>query len=250
MKVKSSKGSVMMEFLLVMPIYFALFGGTFWIGELFMHRQKLLQLDRNSAIHAGIRHDRGSLSVMSLGPWFFGDPAPVGDFVPPTLTEAKQMRALKTDQDRYPWAMAVGGKATMLAPTPPWTKGWLMVETLWNSMILTVTELQVSMQPLTSNNETTYNFLSAALMRTKGSEQGYRSWHPRQIADEGSIPVTSAVWYEKVYNADDPFKTVQQYRSNLSDLQNDTDAPTAPNRRDYERFWVYWIWSQKPTFIL
>jgi hypothetical protein len=246
MKVKSSTGSVMMEFLLVMPIYFALFGGTFWIGELFMHRQKLLQLDRNASFHAGIRHDRGSLSVMSLGRYFFGDPA---GFDSPTLTDARQTRALKTDKDQYPWAMAVGGKATMRAPTPPWTKGWMKVETLWNSLILTTTELQISTQPLTANNETTYNFLSAALMRTKGSEQGYRSWEPRQIADEGAMPVTSAVWNEKVYQADDPFKTVQQYRSNLSSLQNDTAKPSPPTRRDYERYEMYWTWSQRPTFI-
>lgn len=246
MRVKSSTGSVMMEFLLVMPIYFALFGGTFWIGELFIHRQKLLQLDRNASFHAGIRHDRGSLSVMSLGRYFFGDPA---GFDSPTLTDARQTRALKTDKDQYPWAMAVGGKATMRAPTPPWTKGWMKVETLWNSVLLTTTELQISTQPLTANNETTYNFLSAALMRTKGSEQGYRSWHPRQIADEGGIPVISAVWNEKVYQADDPFKTVQQYRNNLSSLQNDTAKPSPPTRRDYERYEMYWTWSQRPTFI-
>jgi hypothetical protein len=228
-----------------MPIYFVLFGGTFWIGELFMHRQKLLQLDRNAAFHAGIRHDRDSLSMMTLGEFYFGLPS--GDDSP-TLIDGKQMRALKTDRDQYPWAMAVGGKASMRAPLPPWTKGWLKAETLWNSMILTMTELQVTTTPLTSNNETTYNFLSAALMRTKGSEQGYRSWHPRQVCDEGTPSVVSAVWNTKVYNADDPFKTVQQYRSNLSSLQSDTATPTAPNRRDYERYLIYWFWSQRPLF--
>ena len=236
----------MMEFLLVMPIYFVLFGGTFWIGELFIHRQKLLQLDRNAAIHAGLRHNRGSMAMTTLGLYFFGIPA---DADSPTLIDGKQMRALKTDKDQYPWAMAVGGKASMRAPMPPWTKGWLNVETLWNSLTLTLTEIQVTMQPLTSNNETTYNFLSAALMRTKGSEQGYRSWHPRQVCDEGALPVMSAVWYEKVYNADDPYKTVQQYRNNLSSLQDDTSKPSPPNRKDYERFWMYWTWSQRPIFI-
>ncbi|MEI7945369.1 MAG: TadE family protein [bacterium] len=243
---KKSKGSIMMEFLLVMPIYFVLFGGTFWIGELFIHRQKLLQLDRNAAIHAGLRHNRGSMPITTLGLYFFGIPA---DADSPTLMDGKQMRALKTDKDQYPWAMAVGGKASMRAPMPPWTKGWLNVETLWNSLTLTLTEIQVTMQPLTSNNETTYNFLSAALMRTKGSEQGYRSWHPRQICDEGTPTVLSSVWYTKVYNADDPYKTVQQYRNNLSSLQDDTSKPSPPNRKDYERFWMYWTWSQRPFFI-
>jgi len=246
MKMKASKGSIMMEFLLVMPIYFVLFGGTFWIGELFIHRQKLLQLDRNAAIHAGLRHNRGSMAMTTLGLYFFGIPSGLDS---PTLMDGKQTRALKTDKDEYPWAMAVGGKASMRAPMPPWTKGWLNVETLWNSLTLTLTEIQVTLQPLTSNNETTYNFLSAALMRTKGSEQGYRSWHPRQICDEGAVTVLSAVWYEKVYNADDPYKTVQQYRSNLSSLQDDTSKPSPPNRKDYERFWMYWTWSQRPMFI-
>ena len=247
MKMKASKGSIMMEFLLVMPIYFVLFGGTFWIGELFIHRQKLLQLDRNAAIHAGLRHNRGSMAMTTLGVYFFGTPSGADS---PTLIAGKQTRALKTDKDQYPWAMAVGGKASMRAPMPPWTKGWLNVETLWNSLTLTLTEIQVTLQPLTSNNETTYNFLSAALMRTKGSEQGYRSWHPRQICDEGAVTVTSAVWNEKVYNADDPYKTVQQYRSNLSGPQDDTSKPSPPTRKDYERFWVYWHWSQRPLFIL
>lgn len=237
----------MMEFLLVMPIYFVLFGGTFWIGELFVHRQKLLQLDRNAAIHAGLRHDRGSMSMATLGFYFFG--APVLGLESPVLQSGKQMRALKTDKDQYPWAMAVGGKCSMLAPMPPWTKGWLKVETLWNSATLALTEMQVTLQPLTSNNETHYNFLSAALMRTKGSERGYRSWHPRQVCDEGATSVFSAVWYEKVYKADDPFKTVQQFRNNLSSLQNDTAAPSAPSRRDYERYGMYWTWSQRPIFV-
>lgn len=243
---KRSSGSVMMEFLLVMPIYFVLFGGTFWIGELFIHRQKLLQLDRNAAIHSGIRHDRGSITMEMLGLQYFGTPA---GFDSPVLLEGKQMRALKTDQDQYPWGMAVGGKSSMRAPLPPWTKGWLNVETLWNSMILKMTEIQVETTPLTANNEMTYNFLHAALMRTKGSERGYRSWHARQVCAESDIPVTTAVWYEKVYNADDPYKTTQQFRNNLSSLQDDTAAPSAPNRRDYERYEMYWTWSQKPTFI-
>lgn len=243
---KTSRGSIMMEFLLVMPIYFVLFGGTFWIGELFLHRQKLLQLDRNAAYHAGIRHDRGSISMSTLGLFYFGLPT---GFDSPTLIEGKQMRALKTDKDEYPWAMAVGGKSSMRAPLPPWTKGWLNVETLWNSMTLQMTEIQVETTPLTANNEMTYNFLHAALMRTKGSERDYRTWHARQICDEGGLPVFSAVWNEKVYQADDPFKTVQQFRSNLNSLENDTSAPTAPTRRDYERYNMYWRWSQRPGFI-
>lgn len=243
---RSSRGSVMMEFLLVMPIYFVLFGGTFWIGELFVHRQKLLQLDRNAAIHSGIRHDRGSIAMDALGRLYFGTPTGADS---PTLLAGKQMRALKKDKDQYPWGMAVGGKSSMRAPLPPWTKGWLTVETLWNSMTLKATQLQVETTPLTANNEMTYNFLSAALMRTKGSEKGYRSWHARQVCDEGAVTVKSAVWCEKVYNADDPYKTVQQLRSNLSSLQSDTATPSAPNRRDYERYGMYWTWSQRPIFI-
>lgn len=142
----------MMEFLLVMPIYFVLFGGTFWIGELFVHRQKLLQLDRNAAIHSGIRHDRGSIAMDALGRLYFGTPTGADS---PTLLAGKQMRALKKDKDQYPWGMAVGGKSSMRAPLPPWTKGWLTVETLWNSMTLKATQLQVETTPLTANNEMT-----------------------------------------------------------------------------------------------
>lgn len=247
MKVKLSTGSVMMEFLLVMPIYFVLFGGTFWIGELFIHRQKLLQLDRNATFHAGIRHDRGSMSMAILNRFYFDTDKDPG-FDISKMTEWKQMRALKADQDRYPWLMVVGGKASLKTPLPPWTKGWLNVETLWKSMILKATQIKVETTPLTSNNEMTYNFLSAALMRTKGGEGGYRSWHPRQLCDESSVPVTSAVWHQKVYNADDPYKTLQQFRSTLSSLENDTAKPTAPSRRDYERYEMYWTWSQNPLF--
>lgn len=46
------RGSVMMEFIIVMPIYLVLFGGTCAIGDILVHSGRLLSADRFSAFFA------------------------------------------------------------------------------------------------------------------------------------------------------------------------------------------------------
>jgi len=46
------RGSVMMEFIVVMPIYLVLFGGTCAIGDILVHSGRLLSADRFSAFFA------------------------------------------------------------------------------------------------------------------------------------------------------------------------------------------------------
>lgn len=50
------KGSVLMETIMVIPLFVVLIGGIFWLGELILAKHKLVNADRFSAWTAGNRH--------------------------------------------------------------------------------------------------------------------------------------------------------------------------------------------------
>ncbi|MDT8389374.1 MAG: TadE/TadG family type IV pilus assembly protein [Lentisphaeria bacterium] len=57
-------GSVLLETIMVIPLFVVLIGGIFWIGELMLAKHKLVNADRFAAWTAGNRHaDSGSGAI-------------------------------------------------------------------------------------------------------------------------------------------------------------------------------------------
>lgn len=57
---RDERGSVLMEAVIAIPLFLVLIGGTFWIGELILAKQKLVGSDRFAAWNAGNRHAGGT----------------------------------------------------------------------------------------------------------------------------------------------------------------------------------------------
>jgi len=57
---RDERGSVLMETVIVIPLFIVLIGGTFWLGDLILAKQKLVVADRYAAWNAGNRHRGGT----------------------------------------------------------------------------------------------------------------------------------------------------------------------------------------------
>ncbi|MFA4943445.1 MAG: TadE/TadG family type IV pilus assembly protein [Lentisphaeria bacterium] len=56
---RDAGGSVLLETVIAIPLFIVLIGGTFWLGELILAKQKLVGADRFAAWRAGNRHASG-----------------------------------------------------------------------------------------------------------------------------------------------------------------------------------------------
>ena len=270
------RGSVVMEFLMVLPIYFALIGGTFWVGELFIARDNVLVSDRLASNHWGGRHDRDNdrrnqndnmmLTRLNLWSYNFINGGAVGDS--PIVVGVKQTRALV---NQYAWAQVVGGKVSLYVPQPSWTRGWLHgYDDIWEETLAGVRQSSSFQDAINlicslpddvfgmNSRVSTRNFLNVSLMRTKGGEKSYRAFKPAQLCHECNgqslnafgkricvgIPVMNAIWYEKVYDEKYPYHRLEDLDNRMSEGARDDAVASPPDQKDYARFPSYVLWSQ------
>ena len=262
-----------MEFLLIMPIYFVLIGGTFWIGELLLSRDNLLIADRLSTGHWGGRHDwnkdqrnpNDGTMQNRLNLWLFDMlNRSVGNSA--IVTEVKQGRVMR--HPKYSWSQTVGSRTSIWQPQPEWTAGWLHgKDDSWRDAVeraRNVTATNVAPPALLDDvfgmnaNISEYDFLNVSLMRTKLGETGYRSWKPAKLCHEctrnscskwtcmGGIPVFDSVWYEKVYEEKFPLHSPSDLKNSLSSKNADgSKADCGENdHSDYTRFPTFILWGQ------
>ena len=115
-KYRKCTGSVLMETVLVIPLFLAFFSGVCMLGELTYSRIRLSSADRYSVWLAGIRHEKKSDDEIK------GDASnafyPSGDFS--TGTELKSFRSSLTASD---WYAVVSGGAELKAVLPVWASG-------------------------------------------------------------------------------------------------------------------------------
>jgi len=267
----NDRGSVIMEFLMVLPIYFALMGGTFWIGELLLGRDDLLFSDRLAAVHWGVRHDRDSdkrnqndhTMFTRQNMWLYWN----------SVSKALSVTQTRALRKNYVWAQTVGGNVSLYVPQPPWVQSWLHGhDEIWEKTLdgaRTPQALANAYNLICSipnydvigmhSRKSEYNFLSVCLMRTKASEYSYRSFTPAQLCHEcggmGSIsilgkriclgvPVMDAVWYEKVYQEKYPYHDEDDLNDRMSESERDDAKPSTHDHNDYPRFPSYVLWSQ------
>lgn len=109
------QGAVLMETVLVIPLFMILLGGLSWIGDLMITRQKLLVADRYVAWNNGLRYpDKGPFGANDLHRLFFSDRNRV-----PSQYHAPRVRSAAIEDD-YEWSHASAGQATVRATMPAW----------------------------------------------------------------------------------------------------------------------------------
>ncbi len=112
---RAREGAVLMETVIVIPLFMVMLGGIFWIGELTMARQKLLLADRYLAWNKGMRHDdRGQTDAGTLGRLFFADKSGA-------VTPGHTPNVLFADiTKQYDWSHAAAGQASAKVKMPDW----------------------------------------------------------------------------------------------------------------------------------
>lgn len=109
----SERGSILMEAVLVIPLYLIVFGGIMWVGDIVQTRQRLLVADRYAAWNFGNRHAPGGYDAGTIHQRFFrSDPD-------------KQIVGIDFNSTDYVWSWFVTGLVKMKINMPPWTRGWI-----------------------------------------------------------------------------------------------------------------------------
>ena len=110
-------GSILMETVLVIPLYMILLGGIFWIGDLIATRQQLVVAERYVAWNKGLRYDdKGEIDTGTLHKLFFTDAEGAPDpFHTPTLGDGKI-------DATFDWSHAASGQVTLKVKLPDWLR--------------------------------------------------------------------------------------------------------------------------------
>ncbi len=109
-------GSVLMETVLVIPLYIAFFSGILLLGELCLGRNRLTAADRFGVWLAGNRHvekEADAVKSETSGTFF-----PTDEFAAGTKLES-----LRINQKKVDWYALVQGSGTLKMVLPDWVTG-------------------------------------------------------------------------------------------------------------------------------
>jgi len=114
---RGRRGSILLETVLVIPLYMILLGGIFWLGDLILARQQLVTADRYVAWNKGMRHDdRGKTDAGTVHRLFFAD----ADGAPsryhrPTAADGRI-------DEVFDWSHKASGQVRLDMRMPEWTR--------------------------------------------------------------------------------------------------------------------------------
>ena len=165
----SRRGSVLMEFVLVLPIYIAVMGGILWLGLRSLDAINLRSSDHWSVWSAGNRFQNRLPAAAALR----------GMFPRSTMVSCRVDRRL---EDAHSYIQFIGGKTTIYQMRPGYIDNWLkMPYTVTGSAPPAWARI-----PETTMTSSRYGnkYTQCIIMRTKGSRTAKRNWHPSLIADK------------------------------------------------------------------
>jgi hypothetical protein len=261
---KTRSGSVLLEFLLVLPVYLALIGGTFAVGRLLLVGIRLSQADRAWAMCPDEFRGAARAALSALLPLELYE---YDDMMCTVASDGlvysdNTLRAEESFQGA--WSLLSAAKVNDLCHHPPWTRGWFgfaadlfsdfiseKSEVSKDGMNTDMTAFLANMVSVTAmETERKYNYYT--LKRTVVGRTSYRTWEPQNLinvpVDFGSLtvsdalPVWGSVWFKYIYT--EPFPETRS--SVLDDSSQEEDSvPDEPSwRTDYSRFPSYLLWSQ------
>ena len=206
---RGREGSIMMETVIAIPLYFILLGGIMWIGDLMIARTKLVIADRYAVWNYGCRYEPGGYSGGMIHSRFFD------------ASEFKQVSGVTTEKTEYDWSQKASGEVRLQMRMPDWTRfmfnaGSVMYDT-------GVPEEQVQLRGRSLGGGHT------VVMRTKREAQ------PDYIRNRYGIPESGAVArrYRDIYNEKWPWGS---------------DSPggggSSGDGQEYHRYGQYKHWSE------
>ena len=127
-------GSVLLEFILVLPVYFVFIGGTFAVGEILVRALHVTWAERAVATNYGSDFvDATKASVQArlfpFDAYEYDDEDGLTHFADRCTFEGNALRAEEGYRGAWTWQTAV--KATDEHNRTPWTRGWLFSAANW-----------------------------------------------------------------------------------------------------------------------
>ena len=121
----ANAGSVMLETVIAIPLFMVLIGGTMWIGDLILAKQRLVIADRYAAWNVGNRHRTTPDLEQEIQKKFFSGVVDFQDVHPMTVAGGSVQR----------WWHFAWANVPMTVSMPVWTRGWLSASVVWDETI-------------------------------------------------------------------------------------------------------------------
>ena len=220
--ITSRRGSVLMEFVLVLPVYMAAIGGILWVGMKSLDAINLRAADHWGVWMAGNRFSMRLPAITALKSMFPRT----------TLITTSQERALTGE---HSFLQFIGSKTTLYETRPEFLDNWInMPYTVrGESGPMMLPEFQIS------SSRYGNKYTQCIIMRTKGSSTDKRHWDPSLVAKH-------SVW--KFDSKDDEYP--KEWKIDLLNDPKHKDDTKEQEKEPkkiafYERYEKYVEWSKK-----
>ncbi len=126
---KGDTGSVMMETVLVLPLYIAFFSGIFLVGDLQVCVGRLYSADRTVVTHNSNRHVSTKLTNDTLSQLVFKGNGKSLDYGDQT-----KIKSFSVKNEDTTWGQRIEGNSNLTFTLPTWTIGWQKaVNHIWDN---------------------------------------------------------------------------------------------------------------------
>ncbi|MBO5724411.1 MAG: pilus assembly protein [Lentisphaeria bacterium] len=218
------RGSVLMEFVLVLPVYLAVLGGILWMGFRSLDAIGLRSADRWGAWMAGERFAPRVPALTALQSVF-----------PRTyIIHTSVDRALVGPQS---FLQFIGSRAEIGSTMPDYIDGWLnMPSNMYGDESSFFKLPSLFMGSSWYGNKYTH----FVVMRTLNSRSSKRHWHPGLVASH-------KIWDIEENNKGDvlPKEWKQELLSKAKHKSDTEEEKKEPGKvKFYERFGIYKTWSK------
>ena len=251
-------GSVLLEFILVLPVYFVFIGGTFAVGEILVRALHVTWAERAVATNYGSDFvDATKASVQArlfpFDAYEYDDEDGLTHFADRCTFEGNALRAEEGYQGAWTWQTAA--KATDEHNRTPWTRGWLFSAANWldamtepenaskkSKDVIGKTAKEIgSFVSIVSGERKSRKYGYYTLVRTDLGRSGRRDWAAKNLTEVDQLPVLHAEWYANVHG--EPFADSDPRQLDRA-AQDADELPETPGRDDYQRFPSFMLWSQ------
>ena len=161
------RGSVLMEFVLVLPVYMAVIGGVLWLGLKSLDATNLRAADHWAVWMAGNRFSVRTPAILALQDMFPRS----------TVITASQKRALTGENS---FLQFIGSKTTLMERRPDYLDNWINMPYNARGIDRPYSIPELYMTSSRYGND----YTQCIIMRTKGSATSRRHWDPSVVADK------------------------------------------------------------------
>ena len=218
----SQCGSVLMEFVLVLPVYIAVMGGVLWIGMKSLDAINLRSADHWTVWSEGNRFQMRTPAMLGLRDMFPRS----------TLVTTNAARRLEAERS---YLQLIASKTTLMQTRPDYISNWLDMPYTMSGESKSPWEILPEIMMTSSRFGNKYT--QCIIMRTKASRTAKRHWHSSLIADKN-------IWKFEGNEDKYPSKWELKLMDKIKYKDDTKEEEKEPKKIDfYERYGKYKEWS-------